>query len=135
MAGVKGRTRISVEVIRRGPLFNGHAQVAVADFLATAVRDVTNMTEVELHLAMGRRFKHPTGKFESALHQTMTTPYLRTVLDPIVYGPWLEGTSKRNQSTRFKGYHLFRRTTAKMRKLAGPLVQGKLDALVARLNA
>lgn len=26
----------------------------------------------------------------------------------IVYGPWLEGVSERNRTTRFKGYHTFR---------------------------
>jgi hypothetical protein len=28
----------------------------------------------------------------------------------VVYGPWLEGTSTRNATTRFKGYASFRRT-------------------------
>ena len=28
----------------------------------------------------------------------------------VVYGPWLEGTSSRNQTTRFKGYASFRKT-------------------------
>jgi hypothetical protein len=26
----------------------------------------------------------------------------------VAWAPWLEGVSKRNKATRFKGYHLFR---------------------------
>lgn len=28
----------------------------------------------------------------------------------VIYGPWLEGTSSRNETTRFKGYASFRKT-------------------------
>lgn len=37
--------------------------------------------------------------------------------------PWLEGTSKRNQSTGFKGYKSFRRTRLRMRKTVGVYAQ------------
>jgi hypothetical protein len=33
-----------------------------------------------------------------------------------VWWPWLEGTSKRNRSTRFRGYHAFKLATNIMRK-------------------
>ena len=29
-------------------------------------------------------------------------------MDLATYGPWLEGTGSRNETTRFKGYHSFR---------------------------
>src|SRR5258708_19688630 len=32
----------------------------------------------------------------------------QVIENDMVYSPWLEGTSQRNRSTRFKGYHTFR---------------------------
>jgi hypothetical protein len=32
----------------------------------------------------------------------------------VVYGPWLEGVSRRNQTTRFKGYRTFRTIAQRM---------------------
>ena len=34
----------------------------------------------------------------------------------VIYGPWLEGVSSRNQSTRFKGYSSFRKTAQYLQK-------------------
>jgi hypothetical protein len=52
----------------------------------------------------------------------------------IVYGPWLEGASKRNSSTRFKGYHQFRRTRTRLRKLYGEVAQQKLTEFIGRMG-
>src|SRR5258708_18660687 len=51
-----------------------------------------------------------TGRYQSEL-QTSNLAYndIR-ISDPVVYGPWLEGSSDRNRSTRFKGYRLWRKT-------------------------
>ena len=51
------------------------------------------------------------------------------------YGPWLEGTSRRNQSTRFKGYHSFRRTSQWMNKTRVPqLLQKIINDMTKKLN-
>ena len=132
MAPPKGRTRIAVTY--SGPLFDGRAKVAVREFLAAAVGKVTEMTDAELHRAMGSRFRHPTGYFESRVQMVPVSELQRVISDPVIYGPWLEGTSRRNQSTRFKGYKIWRRTRQKMRKLATPTAQAMLDAFIGRMN-
>ena len=51
------------------------------------------------------------------------------------YGPWLEGTSRRNQSTRFKGYHSFRNTVQWLNRKRVPwLVNREIDKMVRKLN-
>jgi hypothetical protein len=56
------------------------------------------------------------------------------VHDPVVYGPWLEGTSKRNRSTRFKGYHLWRLTRQRVQERAPEIAQAKIPELIAKLD-
>lgn len=34
----------------------------------------------------------------------------------VVYGPWLEGVSRRNQTSRFRGYRTFRTIAERMRR-------------------
>ena len=48
--------------------------------------------------------------------------------------PWLEGTSQRNQSTPFKGYHTFRRTRLRMRKQVLPLAEKRLEEYLERMG-
>lgn len=57
-------------------------------------------------------FKQPTGYYESNV-RIRNTSTGHEVWDGgrggPVYGPWLEGVGSRNNTTRFKGYHAFRK--------------------------
>jgi hypothetical protein len=133
MAGRKGTTRIVVTF--SGPFFTPMRGVIMREFLAAAVKRVTELSDIELRAAMDRRFKHPTGHFKSQLVTVEVSPFMRQIEDPVVYGNWLEGTSRRNQSTRFKGYRIFRRTRQKMRKIATAIAQAMFDSIYAgRMN-
>lgn len=132
MAPPKGRTRVGVEY--SGPMFDGRIKAVMREFLAAAVAKVTEMTDAELHRAMGSRFRHPTGYFESKVLMVPVSELQRVISDDVIYGPWLEGTSKRNQSTRFKGYKIWLRTRQKMRKLATPVAQEMLNGFIGRMN-
>ncbi|HSE44763.1 MAG TPA: hypothetical protein VLA89_05490 [Gemmatimonadales bacterium] len=60
-------------------------------------------------------FKHPTGYYESNVETHNTTSGTEVwdggYAGP-VYGPWLEGVGSRNLTTRFKGYHAFRKAAS-----------------------
>ena len=61
--------------------------------------------------------------------------YQGVVVDSnVVYGPWLEGVSSRNQATRFKGYAIFRRTRDKLQGLAQQILRYHVDKAIARLK-
>lgn len=47
----------------------------------------------------------------------------------VVYGPWLEGVSARNQTTRFKGYAAFRRARQELERIKVQLLQRRLRRL------
>lgn len=133
MARAKGRSLITVQV--SGPFFTSfRRREIIGGFLAQAVATVTDMTEAELRAQMHAKFRHPTGYFESRMLMQPAGEHMRVVDDPVIYGAWLEGTSRRNQSTRFKGYRIWRRTRQKMRKLATPIAQKILDGWIGGLN-
>jgi hypothetical protein len=52
----------------------------------------------------------------------------------VTWAPWLEGKSKRNESTGFGGYHLFRKTAAALRKRAIDVLQHRLDEFIGRMG-
>lgn len=52
----------------------------------------------------------------------------------VVYGPWLEGTGSRNQTTRFKGYHSFRTVYQSMEKHKGKVIKAHVQRAVQELN-
>lgn len=73
---------------------------------------------VFLSAAEARPGKASTGHYRRNLHGTRNG--LQATIDDnrVVYGPWLEGISSRNQRSRFKGYASFRRTADWLNKMA-----------------
>lgn len=128
-----GRSKI-ILVTESGPFLEGRADPIVRAFRAEAVETVAAMGVNELHARLRRRLKNPTGRYQARIVTDLQVND-RVITDRgVVYGPWLEGTSRRNQTTRFKGYRTFRQTRLWMRKKAGPEAQKLLDKYVAKLN-
>jgi len=63
-------------------------------------------------------------------------PSLSVVLSDggVIYGPWLEGVSSRNQSTRFKGYATFRKTGQWLNKQIPKEAEKLKKAIAQRMN-
>jgi len=126
-----------VEIIlkKSGPLFTGEARRLVTQYLFAATGAVAG-EGVNLVRASGRSdYKHPTGYYESHVVTDLVSDSSTAVWDSdVVYGPWLEGISSRNQMTRFKGYHTFRKMTAVLDKRAQGIAYRILDRFVERMN-
>ena len=125
---------IDVRVTKKGPLFDGRARAAVNAFLddakTTVAEEGLNMVQARL----GAVLKHPTGAYQSGIH-TDRQRNDRVVRDyGGVKGPWLEGTSRRNQTTRFKGYRTFRQTAQQLRERAHGIAQRRLAPYLARMQ-
>jgi hypothetical protein len=127
-------SRIAVDVEASGPLWDGRAQAAVTRFLADAQRKVAVVAEEAVHANLGSRLKNPTGRYESNIGIRQVRRDLVVTDDKVIYGPWLEGTSQRNQTTRFKGYRSFRRARATARKLVKPIAQAVLNSYLKQMQ-
>src|SRR6266568_1058040 len=125
--------RVYADTKVHGPLFDHRADAAVYQWLDASKKDVAQLAVNTLHDVAQRRFKVNTGHYESVIQtETVVRNDVRIHDGGIVYGPWLEGTSKRNNSTRFKGYHLWRRARLEARKQSIPITQAKLDEFIGR---
>ena len=128
-----GRSKIFL-VTESGPFLEGRGGPIVKAFMDEAKQKVADTGVNELHARMGKAYKERTGAYESHI-VTEVQKNDRVITDNfVIYGPWLEGTSRRNETSRFKGYGTFRKTRLWMRRKAGPQTQELLDKYVAKLN-
>jgi hypothetical protein len=106
-----------------GPLFDGRLdraiQAGLDDGLEATARKGVNL----VRHAMRGSFRNPTGNAERRV-VTNRAGSSRVIHDAVIYGAWLEGTSSRNATTRFKGYRSFRRATQQL--------DGKMTGIVDR---
>lgn len=101
----QGGVTVAINVTYSGPFFDGRAE---ADLARTCI-DLRDQTAAQasswLHYWMNRFFKWPTPYYETQV--TLETTMQQAVIHDrgIVYGPWLAGTSLRNNASPFKGYN------------------------------
>lgn len=131
-------TRIKIDVAAevRGIVLEGRGGPVMREFFDKAKTLVAKSGEDELRQRATSAPRHPKGRFAGAIvtkdfakGRTVMADYPQTL-----YGPWLEGTSTRNTSTRFKGYRMFKLTRGRLRKNVGPLVQELFEQAVRKLQ-
>lgn len=122
------------KITKRGPIFDGRAIQAVDAFLDDAKREVANEGVNDVRTILGPQLQNPTGYYESRITTDITSKDHVVTDGGVVYGPWLEGTSSRNQSTRFKGYNSFRKATAVLQRKTGNIIEGVLKKYLGRMQ-
>jgi len=101
---------IRVDVDTHGPLFDGRAAVAARDLTQALSEKVAEDGRQNVLANLHTSIRHPTGYYTSHVRVEARSSLVHVVTDGgVVYGPWLEGTGSRNETTRFKGYASFRR--------------------------
>ena len=106
---------ISVDVTTSGPFFSGAIKPKVERALDDTLQELVEKGEARLGelLQKGGVYKEgseSTGYYRSMIHGEVKAEHSGLITDGgVIYGPWLEGTGSRNQSTRFKGYASFRK--------------------------
>jgi hypothetical protein len=130
----------TTKIVLSGPIFDGEAEEAAEAFLRELVPEVAEVGRdwIKLEtLKMDRSHRGGTGRSAEGVRLTGAgTQYVISGgLRKGEYSwPWLEGTSKRNESTGFKGYKTFRRTRLRMRKQAGEYAQRLLAKYLERMG-
>lgn len=110
---------MEVVVNTAGPVFNGTASPMVTRYTQAGVQELADWADGEVHRVLGQVLRNPTGYYESRVSVNRASGDSIAITDGgVVYGPWLEGTSSRNQTTRFKGYATFRRVKERIEKRA-----------------
>ncbi len=104
--------QIRTAVRREGALFDIRGRILFRRYSEEVEREGADWALDHVKQTYHTHFKNPTGYYESRVH-VHNGPVGHEVWDGgeagPVYGPWLEGVGSRNLTTRFKGYHAFRK--------------------------
>ena len=125
---------LDVHVTRHGPLFDGRAVAAVAAFRDDAERKVAEAGVTEVRAQLGAVLQNETGFYRSHVIAERASDDYGVTDQDVIYGPWLEGTSSRNQSTRFKGYGTFRKVRQWLEDRSGGIAETSLRRFIGRMD-
>lgn len=128
--------RLNVKATHRGQIFNAAATNAQARRMIIAINDAVaqegvNRVKARLNVVL----QNPTGFYESNIQVERREVYRGVSDGGVIYGPWLEGTSSRNKTTRFKGYKTFRTVKQELDRDSEMLAQPYVDEFVRGMNA
>jgi hypothetical protein len=117
-----------------GTLFDGSAPAEVDRWLEEARHEIGQQAYADVMTILNASIKRPTPYYETQIvHERVGAT--NVVHDRgIVYGPWLEGVSERNRTTRFKGYAAFRRATQQVERGLDRVLTPLVDRLTRRLS-
>lgn len=130
----------TTKVTLTGPIFDGQATVAARDFTRALAAEIAEIAQTWIKLDTARMDKSGRGGTGAAaggvkIHGEGASWVVSGGINEGVYSwPWLEGTSKRNQTTEFRGYHTFRRTRLRMRKQVKPYGEQLLAEFIERMG-
>jgi hypothetical protein len=114
-------------VIATGPVFDGRAEDAARRYCDDVKKKLAQEGVDRVRHRLEEVIRHQvTGRAVSEVHIDNAVSDLVVTNDPIVYGPWLEGVSQRNHSTRFKGYHTFRLVGDQLERDAEGIAEARL---------
>ena len=121
-----------IRVKATGPIFKPGVNRLVDRLVNLMLRDLADKTEerlntrlrpkpkgVYLSVAEARKGQANTGNYRRNINVKTQDLHVSINDGGVIYGSWLEGTSSRNQTTRFKGYGVFRETQTWIEKLQG----------------
>lgn len=123
---------MTVEV--SGPLFDGSASRLLEKGTDEAEQEVALEARNQVRQTLARSARKRTGFYESRVRIEATRGDLVVTDKGVVYGPWLEGTSPRNASTRFKGYRHVERAVAAVDPQAGNIAERALAPFIDRMG-
>lgn len=125
----------TITVTVHGPIVDGRAVAVTHQMCEAATEVVAAQAYANVMTNLNASIAHPTPYYETQVTVTNRSHTERSVNDRgVIYGPWLEGTSTRNRTTRFKGYASFRRAAQKTQAETPRLVQHAVDTLIGRIR-
>lgn len=131
---------MGADATESGPLFDGRAEAALRRGIEAAQQAVADQGKRLTMAVFAGQIRRNRGRFLASItttgqsrtyttrggRQTYSMPVVvdssaetLVTTDLATYGPWLEGTGSRNETTRFKGYHGFRKAGEELDRLAG----------------
>jgi hypothetical protein len=111
-----------VTVSITGPVLTGQPSALVGDLVDRVTWETGAQALADWHRLLDQHIKQPTPYYETQLTLRRIPDGAQAHDRGVIYGPWLEGTARANQTAPFKGYHAARLATA--------YTAGRVDTLV-----
>jgi hypothetical protein len=126
--------RPGVTIVTSGPVFR-HGGAPIRRAVRDTIRDLVAKGEREVKTQLYAGHGVDTGHYRRSVHGEATSDLHGTIHDSrVVYGPWLEGVSSRNQRSRFKGYRMFRNAKQRLERLKVSFLNRRIQQAVRKLN-
>jgi len=137
---------LTTTVEMRGRFFDGTARRRLTRAVSEAVRDLTSEAETFLNDRLrpqsgGGVYKNigvaeggSTGNYRRNISTHMRQLNALISDGGVIYGPWLEGISSRNATTRFKGYSSFRRAAQFAQEKSNRVFRAYISTYVRNVN-
>tara|TARA_Y100000310_G_scaffold50965_1_gene47026 strand:- start:2512 stop:2961 length:450 start_codon:yes stop_codon:yes gene_type:complete len=139
---------LTTNITTSGPLANKRLGKLTRGAARGALRQLVEMGEqrlaeqfrarpagVFLSVAEADKGKATKGHYLRNIHGEVKPSYGRIHDSGVEYGPWLEGTSSRNATTRFKGYHVWRKTKQWLQEQVKPVLRKRVQRAIHRASA
>jgi hypothetical protein len=128
-----------VKVTISGPLFDGRAAEAVDEWLTKTKAELGEQAYAIVRSKadrMNRSGRGGTGQAAGGVRIAYADAVVVSggIHEGEFSWPWLEGTSKRNQSTPFRGYHAFRLASRIVAKRARKTAQANLEDFIGQMG-
>jgi hypothetical protein len=134
---VSGHLGVTAYVRPSGPIADGLAGAVMEKFTQAARQAIADEGARMLRDFPMNKTGRASGGFRANLRVLQTGPAIRIrggLVTGVTWAPWLEGTSKRNMSTSFKGYRLFRKTRLDLDRKAVEIAERTLQDYLPQLG-
>lgn len=133
-----GSLKISLDCRVEGPLGDGRAEEASKEWARNTTQALADKAIEILGSWEMDKTGRSRGGFRQELQERRKSDTLVSIpgmrVPGVTWGPWLEGTSQRNRTTRFRGYHLFRDTGKQLNDMAPAVAQAELDKVLPQMG-
>ncbi len=124
-----------VDVSLNGPFFKANAMTVITDAVDKGIEDTVAEGERAVKAELYSGHGVDTGHYRRSVHGEMVKSLHGVIHDSnVIYGPWLEGVSSRNQTTRFKGYAMFRKAYQRLQRKSVWFLVRRIHQAIVRLN-
>lgn len=123
----------TIDLDFNGPVFTGW-NLIIDQFSDEIREEVAYQALADVQDILNARIKRPTPYYETQIRVTYEEDLTSVDDRGIVYGPWLEGISRRNSETSFKGYHAFLKATALVKTKLNVIMVPIIARYIRRLN-
>ena len=127
---------ISVNIRSRGPILEKDTRRIVTKHLRAAKQNVGQELVQRVDAMLNKKLKTQTPYYRTKIDYLVNQGSGAVIVHDsgVIYGSWLEGTSRRNQTTRFKGYHVFRTVMQGFQGEVDQVVMNDVKVMVKELS-